>query len=93
MPRRNQALNGTVWLAKWPLCHLVIVQWIEADKWLLLSDPEHSAHGGTCMLAMSHGPVIKTHEQIAALLDKWEATLQPNMMLLPLNASASIRVE
>jgi len=39
MPRRNQALNGTVWLAKWPLCHLVIVQQIEADKWLLLSDP------------------------------------------------------
>src|ERR1041384_6830585 len=79
---RRLVMNGTVWQAVWPLCWTVVIQWIDHDQWLVLDGPDKCPHGGTALMAVGHGPIIKTHSEVCALLEKWLAVQQPQRLLL-----------
>jgi len=77
---RKLVMNGTVWQAVWPLCWTVVIQWIDRDQWLVLDGPDKSPHGGTAMMAVGHGPIIKTHSEVCELLEKWQAIQRPQRL-------------
>lgn len=66
-------LNGTIWEARHPLCWQALIQWINEDQWLILAVPDKAIHGGTCMIAFSHGTIIKTKREVIKLLNEWKA--------------------
>lgn len=82
---RSRVVNGSVWIAHWPLCLEVVVQWLQGDQWAILGAPAKSTSGGTAMCGVTQGtPVVKNHEQVCALLERWRATQQPMQLKLEL---------
>jgi len=79
----DEIKNGTVWRAAEPMCWTVVVQWVDRNGWLVLGEPDQSAHGGTCMMPhVRDGLVLRTQQQVADLLNRWQATRLPCMMVI-----------
>lgn len=77
----HDVMNGTIWKAEWPACWDVVVQWVDGDKWIVLTVPYKSIFGGTAMQAVDHGSIIKTHAEVCDLLQRWKATRMLNYRL------------
>jgi hypothetical protein len=72
-----QILNGQVWVA--PSRMRAVTQWIDGDRWVLLSTPQPAAHGGTCCVALSDefGNVLRTEAEIVERLKAHGWKLEP----------------
>ena len=72
----DQILNGQVWES--PSSLRAVAQWIDGDRWVLLSTPMPAADGGTCSIVHTNndGNVCYTaHELHRRLrLNGWRLT-------------------
>lgn len=71
----EQLRSGTVWETKFPQLWKIIVQWIDSDEYILLSEPDAASHGGTSTVAhrTKDGKIILNAEEAVAFLTKMEA--------------------
>jgi hypothetical protein len=74
--------NGAVW--ERPDKLRVVLTWLDGDKWVLMSDPERSRHGGYCMIPQcdAKGQWLWDRDQLVDRLDGW--IFMPNLTLAPL---------
>jgi len=85
MPKRNipeaplKIFNGQIFIAPWPVCHVVSVLYFgRGDQWLLLSEPSPAAqHDGNAMMVCHYEhdggyDPIYTQGQLQEKLKGWK---------------------